>query len=35
MGRVAVRQLLDRLGGKVAVPAVTALGFEIVERDSA
>jgi LacI family gluconate utilization system Gnt-I transcriptional repressor len=35
MGRVAVRQLLDRLGGKVEVPAVTALGFEIVERDSA
>ncbi|MBZ9851330.1 substrate-binding domain-containing protein [Mesorhizobium sp. CA14] len=35
MGRRAVRQLLTRLGGDGEVPAVTSLGFEIIERESA
>jgi LacI family gluconate utilization system Gnt-I transcriptional repressor len=35
MGRRAVRQLLDRLGGNTKVPTITSLGFEIVDRDSA
>ena len=35
MGRRAVRQLLDRLGGNTKVPTITSLGFEIVDRESA
>jgi LacI family gluconate utilization system Gnt-I transcriptional repressor len=35
MGRRAVRQLLDRLGGNLKVPTITSLGFEIVDRESA
>jgi LacI family gluconate utilization system Gnt-I transcriptional repressor len=35
MGRRAVRQLLDRLGGNQKIPTITSLGFEIVDRDSA
>ncbi len=35
MGRRAVRQLLDRLGGNQKMPTITSLGFEIVDRDSA
>ena len=34
MGRRAARQLLDRLGGKQKLAAITSLGFEIVDRDS-
>lgn len=35
MGRRAVRQLLDRLGGKQKLATITSLGFEIVDRESA
>jgi LacI family gluconate utilization system Gnt-I transcriptional repressor len=35
MGRRAVRQLLSRLQGHAGTEAVVALGFEIVDRDSA
>ncbi|MFY8030197.1 MAG: LacI family DNA-binding transcriptional regulator [Devosia sp.] len=35
MGRRAARQLLDRLGGKQKLAAITSLGFEIVDRESA
>ena len=35
MGRRAVRQLLDRLGGTQKMPTITSLGFEIVDRESA
>jgi LacI family gluconate utilization system Gnt-I transcriptional repressor len=35
MGRRAARQLLDRLAGKENLTAVTNLGFEIVDRESA
>jgi LacI family gluconate utilization system Gnt-I transcriptional repressor len=35
MGRRAARQLLDRLAGKQNLPAVTNLGFEIADRESA
>jgi LacI family gluconate utilization system Gnt-I transcriptional repressor len=35
MGRRAVRQLLARLGGNGEVSAVTSLGFEIIDRESA
>ena len=35
MGRRAVRQLLDRLGGAADLPSVVHLGFEIVDRGSA
>ncbi len=34
MGRLAVRRMLDRLGGNPKVPTITSLGFEIVDRDS-
>lgn len=35
MGRRAVRQLLDRLGGNQKLPTITSLGFDIVDRESA
>ena len=35
MGRRAVRQLLDRLGGEQKLATITSLGFEIVDRESA
>lgn len=35
MGRRAARQLLDRLGGKLKLAAITSLGFEIIDRESA
>lgn len=35
MGRRAVRQLLDRLGGQRKLATITSLGFEIVDRESA
>lgn len=35
MGRRAVRQLLDKLGGKQRLATITSLGFEIVDRESA
>jgi len=35
MGRRAVRVLLAKLGGDQKIPAVTSLGFEIVDRESA
>jgi LacI family gluconate utilization system Gnt-I transcriptional repressor len=35
MGRMAVRQLLQRLSGKADLPAITSLGYEIVNRQSA
>jgi LacI family transcriptional regulator, gluconate utilization system Gnt-I transcriptional repressor len=35
MGRQAVEQLRRRLAGEVDLPPVTAIGFEIVERESA
>lgn len=34
MGRCAVRQLLARLDGNTAVPTITSIGFEIVDRES-
>lgn len=35
MGRRAVHQLLERLGGNGELPTVTSLGFEIIDRESA
>jgi len=35
MGRRAVRVLLAKLGGNQKIPAVTSLGFEIMDRESA
>jgi len=35
MGRQAVRVLLAKLGGDQKIPAITSLGFEIVDRESA
>lgn len=35
MGRVAVRRMMDRLGGDTKTPTITSLGFEIVNRESA
>jgi len=35
MGRRAVRVLLAKLGGQHKIPAITSLGFEIVDRESA
>jgi len=35
MGRVAVRRMMDRLGGNAKTPTITSLGFEIVNRESA
>jgi len=35
MGRQAVRVLLAKLGGNHKIPAITSLGFEIVDRESA
>lgn len=35
MGRMAVRQLLQRLGGKTDPATIVSLGFEIVTRESA
>jgi len=35
MGRRAVGVLLEKLGGNQKIPAITSLGFEIVDRESA
>jgi LacI family gluconate utilization system Gnt-I transcriptional repressor len=35
MGRSAVRHLLRRLSGDTRTPAIVAIGFEIIERESA
>jgi len=35
MGRLAVEQLLRRLGGEEHLPRTTQVGFEIIERESA
>ena len=35
MGRMAVNQLLRRLGGEANLPRILPMGFEVVERESA